>query len=381
MKTKYIPLFALLATVACNQEDLSTEIAKLNHEKDSLLEVDTRISERITEIDELLAAEDTTRKQTPVTVAEVQVSPFAHFFEVYGAVSADKNITIYPESAGLIKNIAVREGQTVSQGQLLVEIDDAILTNSINEVKTNLELATTLYEKQKALWDKGIGSEVQYLESKNRKESLESKLATLRSQIAQTKIRAPFGGVIDQIFPKEGEYAAPQSPMLRLMNLSDVYVSADIPESYVSKINVNNLVNINIPSMDMSFDTKINQVGQFINPDNRTFRVRIDLQGHEKELKPNQLVSVKIRDYKTDSAIVVPNHMIQQDPQGNSYVYVFNQFSEGVGTVEKAIIEVGKVYNAQTEVVKGLKPGQLLIDKGSRSVQAGQKVRRIESNL
>jgi membrane fusion protein (multidrug efflux system) len=330
-------------------------------------------------IEQEIISQDSTRRLTTITTRPLSTQPFDHYFTVYGTIEASKSINVYPESSGTIERIAIREGQQVAAGQLLVEMDGRIIEKNIKEVETSLDLATTLYEKQKKLWlEEKIGSEVQYLQAKNNKESLESRLATLRQQLRMTKIRAPFSGVVDEIFPKAGEMATPAMAVLRLVNLSDVYITADISEAYVGRITKGTHAKVYLSNLEKTFDSDVVQVGQFINPANRTFKVQIAVNEETNLLKPNMMASVSINDYHTDEAITVPNSLIQQTPNGQNFVYLVRVFEEEFGEIERVMVDIGMSYNDVTEVTGGLKSTDVLVDKGSRSVQTGQRVRIVE---
>lgn len=374
---KFASLFAVLAIVSCQQE-APTSLEKLRSERDSLNNLTNEIQTRLIELDGLIAQQDSTMSFTTVTLHDVESMAFSHYFQVYGSVEADRNVTLHSESAGKIERIFVREGQSVSAGERLIQLDDEIILNNIEEAETAVELAKTLYEKQSRLWDQNIGSEVQYLEAKNRFESAESRLATLRSQLAQSNLTAPFSGVVDEIFPKTGEYASPGAPLIRLLNLSQVYVTADVPESYINKVNTGAEVTLFFTSLGDTVTGKVIQVGQFINPDNRTFRLKIGVEGDANTYKPNMMASVRIRDYHADTSLVLPNHLIQQNQEGASYVYVFNASEGDLGTVERRYIHLGPSYNGQTEVRMGLTSEDLVVDKGARSIQNGARVRRVQ---
>jgi len=284
---------------------------------------------------------------------------------------------MYSESAGKIKAIKVERGQKVNKGQLLAAIDASVLLQNKAELETALDLAEEIYQKQKTLWiDEHIGSEVQYLEAKNKKESLERKLATVNAQIAMTRVKAPFSGVIDEIFPKVGEMASPQSPMFRLVNLNEVYLTASVSEAYVGKVKVGTPAHVKFTSLDTTIASEVMRVGNYINPNNRTFDVNIALDKNA-DFKPNMMGSVDLEDYSVENTLVVPSRIVMENTSGKSYVYVFTPSGGDLGTVNKRMLEIGKSYNGKTEVLSGLTGTEVIVDKGSRSVKDGQKVKLI----
>lgn len=376
---KYIVVSLSLLLAACGgvaDEEMSSDLSQLKENKALLEEEYQALRSEIKAIDKEIARLDGNagKKLAIVSTIPTEVKTFTHYFEVHGSVEADKNVSLYPETPGTIKRIKVSEGDRVKKGQLIAELDTEVIENNISEVQTSLELATTVFERQSRLWAQKIGSEIQFLEAKNNKQSLENRLKTLRSQLDLSIIRAPFAGVIDEIFPKEGEIASPQAPLARLINLDQVYVKSDVSEAYLSKIKKGNTIELNFPSLEKEIVSEISLVGQYINPENRTFKIQVAIDNYDHAVKPNLLAVLKIKDYEKENAIVIPSNIIQQDASGNDYVYVIDR-STGEDMIQKVVIEKGYSYRNRTVVLKGLKPNSELVLKGARSVQDGERVK------
>lgn len=369
----YLYIIAALTMVSCSSESTGDYLEELTTKRDSIKEVYQGLGTELAEVELLITKLDTGKRMVSVTIQEATNQKFEHYFKVYGGINADKNTTIYPASSGDVVSVKIEEGQSVKKGQLLFKIDSEILESGIEEVKTQRSLAEDIYNKQKALWDKQIGSELDYLRAKNTLESLDSKLATLKTQLSKTNVVAPYSGTVDAIFIKTGQLVSPQVPTLRIVNLDKVYLKADIPENYIKVISKGSPVKLNFPSIGMAYDTKINETGKFINPANRTFSVRIDIENSENLLYPNLLGMVEIQDYGKEDAMVIPARLIQEDAQGNSFLFLAVQ-SNGLTTSVIRKIKVGMTYEGNTEVTHGLVAGDLVIDKGSRSVSNGQLI-------
>jgi RND family efflux transporter MFP subunit len=292
---------------------------------------------------------------------------------VVGTLEAGGNTTLYPETSGNIERILVKEGQRVKAGQVLMEMDGKVLQSNIREAQTSLELATTVYERQAKLWEQKIGSELQYLQAKNNKESLETRLQTLQQQYAMTRIKAPITGVVDEIFPKVGEMATPAQPAFRLINLDKPYVEAEVSEAYATAVKVGSPARIHFPNLDTTLVGTVRQVGDYINPTNRSFKVIIDIPGNHPELKANLLATINIRDLAVTNAITLPNYIIQQSSTGGDFVYVA-QGDGRTATVSRRAITTGVSYKGNTQILSGLNPGDVVVDRGSRSVKEGQTV-------
>src|SRR6056300_1235997 len=363
----------VLASCGAPEQSVGT-MEELKAQKDSLVEVRSTVDAEIAAVDAKLEAMDTIERYDRVTSIEVAPSTFVHYFDVFGLVEADKSINLYPTASGKVAKIHVRNGQRVAKGQLLMTLDTDILASSLKELENGLALAKTVFEKQERLWmNEQIGSEIQYLQTKNNYDGLVQKVTTLKEQIALSEIRAPFAGAIDNIFAKEGEIAAPQMPSMRLVNTSGVYVKADVPESYANRVRVGTPANVAFTSMDYEVAAEVLQVGQFIQSGNRTFSINVSLPADPGTVKPNQMMHVALQDYTNNTALAVPSSLIQQDVEGNDFVFVLEN-KGAYSEVAKVFVKTGLSYEGRTEIKSGIEAGAQLVDKGSRSVRTGQRV-------
>ena len=368
-------ILSSIALVACGAPDNQSSITDLNTKKEKLVNSRDSINVLLSEVESKIAALDTSKVYDVVTSLEVTPGVFLHYFDVFGAVEADKSINLYTTASGTVEKIYVKNGQRVNKGQLLLSLDTDLMMSSLAELENGLELAKTVFEKQQRLWmDQQIGSEIQFLQAKNNYDGLVQKVKTLKEQIALSEIRAPFAGSIDAVFAKEGQLAGPQSPALRLVNTSGVYVKADVPETYANRVHVGTPANVIFTSMDYQVAAEVLQVGQFIQEGNRTFSINVSLPEAEG-VKPNQMVHVALQDYKNDQALSVPASLVQQDVEGNDFIYSLKNIS---GTerykVVKTWVTTGLTFNGRTEIMTGLEAVTVIVDKGSRSVRTGQEV-------
>lgn len=378
MKRIALSLIALsLISVACSSTETKSDtdqLSELRSERDSLITLKDEMNARLLIVDEEIAKLDTTKRLNLVTSIEVSRDTFEHYFAVLAEVNAEKNVLMYSEIQGVIQSIAVTEGQAVKKGDLLLSIDADIIESNIQELKSQLELATTIYNKRQKLWDQQIGSEVEYLQAKNNKESLESRLKAVTAQYELSQIRAPFSGIVDNLPAKVGEMAAPGLPLLRIISLDEVYLKGDVSERYLKKVATGTHVDVEFESIGLRVPAQISQVGNFIKPENRTFQVRVDLKNPKNQLKPNLLANMLIRDYQKLDAITLPNRVIQQSPDGRSFVYLFEAKNGKKGQITRRFITTGVSYGERTEIISGLNGGENVVDKGARSVKDGQRV-------
>jgi RND family efflux transporter MFP subunit len=374
-KMKQITVFFLasLFMISCSQEVATDELSMLKQEKDSLKDVKTTIGDRLAEIELQISALDTTKSLALVSTANPSLEAFNHYFQVYGSLSSDQNAQIFPEIGATIISIKVKEGEQVTKGQTIAIMDIQAMREQEAELKTRMELTETTFKKQKKLWDQKIGSEMQFLQAKNNRDALKNSLDALQANISKGNITAPFAGVIDEIFPKEGEMAMPGMPVVRLMNLTNMYVEADISENYVGKVKSGDNVVISFPALGMDIDSKIERVGQFINPNNRTFKIRVNIDNSENILKPNMVALINVNDFSQDSAVVINAGLIMEGASDTKYVFVVNQKS-GISIVQKQLVEVTMNYQGKSMISKGLKGSETIVDRGARSIRSGEQV-------
>jgi len=308
--------------------------------------------------------------KTPVYVEAVKHEKFQHFIQVSGSVEAEQDAMISPEINGQIRIIHVKEGDNVKKGKLLVSLNTSVIESNIAEVKTGLELAKKIFDKQQELWNQNIGSEIQYLEAKNAKESAENRLKTLQVQLEMARIKAPFTGVVEEIFSKVGELASPGFQLLHLVNLSSIIIEAAVSETYISSLEVGDIVHLEFPSFpDLKLEAPIARLGNVINPQSRTFKIELKLQNPEKQLKPNILTRVKINDFSSDNAIVIPAIIIKQDVKG-SYIYIAQEENNKI-IARKRYVEEGPTYEDQTMILSGLESEDQVIITGYDQVNNG----------
>jgi membrane fusion protein (multidrug efflux system) len=308
-------------------------------------------------------------KKTLITALDVKPTYFEHKVEMRGSVESRRNVTIGSEVPGKIQRIHVKEGQKVKKGQTLMTLDASVIRNNIAELKTSIELAKTVYERQENLWKKKIGTEMQFLQSKNNYESLQRKLATANSQLDQSIITAPFNGSIDEVIAKEGEIAQPGMPMVRIVNPDDVYIKSDISERFIGVFKKGDEVEVYFPSQDKRLMSKITSVGQVINSQNRTFEAEFVVPDGLSSVTPNQVVVLKLRDYTNESAFQVPTMVIQKDSKG-SFVYRIKKKGDNM-IATKSHIETGVSYENNTEILKGIQAGQKVAHLGVRDLSEG----------
>jgi RND family efflux transporter MFP subunit len=365
-------IILLMASCSSNQEteqSIRDQISTYRQEVNAL-------NQKIADLEKQLATIDPEGEgvnKIPVEVISLSLGSFDHFIEVGGTAEAVKEAYISPEVGGQIREIYVNEGDYVQKGQLLAKLNTEITESNIADIEASLELATVVYEKQARLWEQGIGSEIQYLNAKNNKESLDQKLAALKAQMEMSIIKSPVNGIVDVIHRKRGELASPGAQLMQVVNLDELYINADVSETYLGQVKEGEKVKVEFPVYpDMQLEVPIYRKGNIINPSNRTFTVQLKLNNPDHRLKPNILSVIHIRDFSADSVIVVPSDLIKQDIIG-SYLYTTQQ-NDNKLVARKVYITAGKSYLDKTMVVSGLLQGQTVISQGYNMVSDGSEV-------
>ena len=372
LKTKLTSILLCLVLSCDNYSKKISTLQELEMSKKTLIRQIDSLGILLKEVEQNISKLDTNKRLLMVTALNTKKKKFEHYIDVQGIVESDESVELFPEQGGTVSNIYVKEGQRVKRGQTLIQIDDSLIKSTIAETQTQLDLATTTFNRQKRLWNQNIGSEIQYLQSKAKKEGLENKIKSLKVQARKLKIVAPFTGTIDEVFNKIGGLAAPLFPSVRVINLERIHVESEVTETYLKTIAVGTKVELFFPSLGNKIKAKINQVGNFINPDNRSFKIRIDIKNKDNELKPNLLADLKINDFE-ETGIVIPSKLIQKDRLGNSFVYTLQKVKENYN-VEKSYIKEKMTYNNESFISEGLIEDVLVVDKGSRLIKEGEIV-------
>lgn len=367
----YIVSIALIAMIiACGgakKDPLAAKKEQLKRLKLKQSQINAEIKKLESEI-AALSNEANREKVIPVMVKTLSRRNFVHYIEVQAVVDSDKSIRVSAEMGGQIRHLYVKNGQFVSAGTIVAKIDDAIIRKGLAELEQSLEFVKINYEKQKQLWDKKVGTEIEFLSAKNQYESLLRKKESLEEQLAKTTIKAPISGIVDNIFLKEGEMAAPGIPILQIVNGNEVKLVADVPETYAASIKKGTDVIIKFPALNKTIQSTVINVGEVINPSDRSFKVEIALSNPEKLFKPNMLATVEIKDYERKDAVVIPRNAIMKGEE-EEFVFIAQN-----NVAKKVAIKTGVNYQGETEVLSGLTGNEQLITVGFQDLSDGQKI-------
>ncbi|MDX1910829.1 MAG: efflux RND transporter periplasmic adaptor subunit [Saprospiraceae bacterium] len=359
---------AIATLVACGggaPQDPAAELAALKDKK-------TQIEAKIAELEKQTSAgKPADRKIKTVGLSELKTAPFRHYIDLQGKVDADQSVMATSKVPGTLRRVLVKNGDNVRQGQLLAEIDDAVIVKTLAELEGQLVTATDIFNRQKSLWDQKIGTEVAFIQAKNGKEGIERSIATLKEQWGMYKIYAPQSGTADMVMLKQGQAISPGIPLCNILNLSNLKIKGEVTEAYAAKVRTGDQVQVFFPDLNKEITTRITYVSKSINPSTRTFTVECSLPG--TGYSANQVAVMKIVDYQNANAISVPVNLIQTAEDGD-FVLVAEKTSEKQAVAKKVTVKQGQNYNGQVEILNGLKKGDWVISTGFQDVNNGETV-------
>ena len=385
---KLFALFTLLLFIQCGSSDKKT-VAEIISEgtleeiqvlKTTHVKTINQLKKELDQLNEVIESKDQTQKFALVGSIELKEESFNHYVSFQGSIDSDKNILIYPEIPGLLKHVHVKEGQKIKKGTLLAEISDSGLIDQLEQLQLQLKLAKTTFKRQEALWNQKIGSEIQFLQAQTNYFSLEKSVSQMKDQVAKIRITAPFDGIIDHIVADQGSNLAPgMTPVLRIVNLDQMKVTAEIPEIHIPNIKTNTSAKIYVPVINAEYNETVNSVGNFINPNNRSFRVEISINNKNGTLKPNMTAEIEVNDYSNPNAILVPIKNILENQDGASYVYklVPENASRNIYKAVKTFVKLGATTDNKVEILEGLEAGDRIVEDGIRLVKDQQLVKNI----
>jgi membrane fusion protein, multidrug efflux system len=364
----HLSILALAAVLAaCGATDKNAALESLKAEQ-------AELAKKITAMEAELPKDSSTLEVRSKEVGVIQLAPrkFDHYVQTQGAIEAEDNIQVSSKTMGVVTQVFVREGQSVSKGQVLAQIDNSVILRNIESMKSQLDLANTVYQRQKNLWDQKIGTEVQYLQAKTNKEGLERQIAGLQEQNEMTRIKSPISGTVDAVSAKNGESISPGMPAFRVVNTSDLKITAHISESYVTTIKKGDKVSVMVEELGKEITATVTFVGKNIDLLSRTFPIEVDLPSLA-ELRPNMTAVIKVIFHSDPSAIVVPVNVVQS-VNGEKIVYIAGVDGKN-GVARKRVVEVVGVYDNLAQIKSGVAAGEKVITVGYQGLNDGDFIK------
>jgi len=383
---KYLSYFSILSLallMSCGPKEKSVEDiietgskSEIKQKRGALNKNMLELKNQLKQLDEKLSQFKEDYDYALVEAMELKPRNFKHYIKVQGEATTDENILIYPEFSGNLSEVYVKEGEEVRKGQRLAKIDDGGLSSQLAEMRARRDLAKTRFERQKRLWDQNIGSEIQFLEAETAFEQINNSVKQMESQLNKSVIFAPFDGKIDEVITDQGQVVSPgQTPIFRILNLGQMYVSANVPENYVGSIRVGTEAIVKFGSLGKEFQSQVIQVSSNIAESNRNFRVRVAIPDQIEFIKPNLIAIIKLNDYEANDAIVIPENILRENSKGESFTYSLAMENDSIGSATFKELKLGKHYQGEIEVLEGLQASDIVVTEGARTIKKDEKVK------
>lgn len=386
MKKTLFSFIIFIVIIGCNDSGISVEkiletndLNLISQKRKEIIESQQEIYEQLKAINNKIEELNKNSKFPIVETLVLKSEKFNHYVELQGNVKSDKLLIIYPEFSGILNKIYVSSGEKVIKGQLLATIQDGGLKEQLSQLEINYNLTKTTFERQERLWVQNIGSEIQFLQAKSMFEAQKNGVEQLKKQIEKTIIKAPFSGTIDNVIAKEGEVVYPgRSNIMLLLNMDSMYVESNVPEKYLNSIYKGKDAKLEFPLIGKYLNTSIRQAGNFINPNNRTYKIELDIPKNNLNIKPNLNTKVRVNDYSSDNAILIKEGFISIDSNNEKYVYKIER-KEKKTYVSKTIIKIGENDGNHIEVLSGLSENDEIVSEGIRKLIDNSRVKIINN--
>jgi len=363
----YLTIVVLFLAFSCSKpKDKNALLEDLKAQHSAL-------SNQIRDLEKEISAEhpDSNLKTKAVVAEQVKPVNFNYSIDTQGGIDAEQNIVLSAKLGGVVTAVYVKEGATVRSGEVIAQIDNSLILRSIEELQGNLDLAKTVFERQKHLWDQKIGTEIQFLTARNNKESLEKRLATLKEQDEMSRIKSAVAGTVDDIMLKVGETTAPGMPAARIVGNKNLKVTANVSEAYVRSVAVGNSATVTLVDLGESFNSKVAFAGKNINPLSRSFGVEIPVPANV-DARPGMSAKIRINFKSIPDAITVPVNLVQ-NLNGEKIVYVAEK-QNNQWVARKRLVIVGGIYDNRAEIISGIKAGDQVITVGFQGLNDGESV-------
>jgi RND family efflux transporter MFP subunit len=232
--------------------------------------------------------------------------------------------------------------------------------------KEDLERADTQLQTARAAHQAAIASERQL------RAEIAAREAALRGasrELQDAVIRAPFDGVVAERMVSQGQFVAVQAPVMRLVRLHPLRLTAEIPEKFGPGIHVGQVVSLRTDAFpDTPVEGRVTRISPDVNLKSRAFSIEADVPNADGALKPGTFARVKVATNHVDHALVVPVTAVQTR-YGTSVVFIVKD-----DTLASAAVKLGDRLGPRVEILEGLEPGTMIVADNVEGLSAGTKV-------
>lgn len=317
--------------------------------------------------------EKKTMKEAEVFVkAEpVQLKDFTETIQLTGSVESQYNITVPAEEGGRIVSWKAEKGSFVSKGQILVQIDDAMIKAGYDAALAGYNMAEVNYQKQKAAFDEQAISALQLKNLEYQRDAAKAQADLAKTRLEHTAVRSPISGVLNDRYADEGEMTGPGMPIAQVIDMNQMKVMVGVPERYSKELRKGLQVEFTVDAFEGEiFTGTIAFVASAVSPDNRSIPVEIHFANAQGKLKPQMIAAVKLKLLSSGKAILISQDYIQQVDMGKLVVYVVNN-----GVAEERLVTLGGTDGSMVRIVNGLKEGDRIVTVGHQNLIDKQKIK------
>ncbi len=305
----------------------------------------------------------------PVKVTTVQKGNLGEVFITTGVLEANQEVSISPKVSGRVAKIHVKMGDYVSANQILVELEQDDYAIGLARAEASYKQSKDNFERSQKLFAEKIISPQEYERAQTEFQINEAAYKQAKNQLDDTRIRAPFSGQIGFSNATLGGLVSPSAPLLSVVDLSTVFVSVNLSDSYISQTKTGQLASISLSSFpNQTFNGKVAQIAPAADKTSKTFPVKITLDNSSHRLKSGMLAEAKLSFNEKNNVLKIPSESIV-DEVGAKAVYVVEK-----DTARRRIVTPGVSDGKMVEIVSGLAEKEFIVILGQNNLEEGSKV-------
>lgn len=317
--------------------------------------------------------ETKSNSDTPIAVSVVPIKKVNRLQELdySSTIEADNTAQVSFAVSGVVNNVAVQEGQSVNQGQLIASIDATTYSNSLRIADAGYAQALDMYNRLNELYQKGSLPARDYIEVKTKLEQAAANKRISSKQISDSRLYAPMSGIVTHRFIEKGSSAAPGIPAFTIIKTDMVYAKITVPESEVGTLKQGMPATVFIPTLNDSIKGKISIINPQADDKSRTYSVKIRLDNQAHRLLPGMLADVKINPLRNEEVIIVPVTAVVRDADDITYVFAVTNDKKAI----RKRITVGNIIGTEAVIVKnGLNASDVIVTAGQSRLKDGSSV-------
>ena len=312
--------------------------------------------------------------KAPTRVKTLVVSPgLVDNAQTYVGIVEEREATAVSFTGmGVVKRMLVNEGQTVSRGQLIAEMDDTQARNLLVGAEASMAQANDALERFKMLHDNGSLPEMQWVEIQSKVAQAKSQLEVAKKNLADCRLTAPVGGIIGKKLVGTGETALPSQAVVNILDISTVKIKVSVPEAEIGGITANTPTSIKVEAIDGSYQGGRIEKGVEADALTHTYDIRINVVNSGRKLLPGMVASVRFVSEGSQAigSKMIPVTAVQKNADGSLFVWTVDQKK----TAHRTPVAIGQTEGNYVLVSDGLNMGNRIVTEGYQKLSEGTKV-------